>query len=178
MLNHFRLMAKYNRRLNQQVYACCRNLSHEALHQDRGAFFGSIIATLNHILVGDVIWLQRFRQQSEAYSSLAILDEIDTPHALNHVLYSDFDTLEDTRMRLDGAIIGWLNDEVASDDLERDLHYANTKGVVSERNFAELVSHFFNHQTHHRGQVSTLLSQDGLDIGVTDFLIDIPDSLA
>jgi uncharacterized damage-inducible protein DinB len=49
-----------------------------------------------------------------------------------------------------------------------------TRGIASEKNFAELLSHFFNHQTHHRGQVSTLLSQLGADVGITDFLVDIP----
>ncbi|MAC46924.1 MAG: hypothetical protein CMI12_08730 [Oceanospirillum sp.] len=55
------------------------------------------------------------------------------------------------------------------------MSYSNTQGIVSQRNFAELVSHLFNHQTHHRGQVSTLLSQNGIDIGITDFLMEIPD---
>ena len=51
-----------------------------------------------------------------------------------------------------------------------DLSYKNMSGVDSSRNFGELILHFFNHQTHHRGQVSTLLSQHGIDIGVTDLL--------
>ena len=69
----------------------------------------------------------------------------------------------------------WLSIEVVEDDFDRDLTYTNSKGVVSSRNFSELVSHLFNHQTHHRGQVSALLYQKGADIGVTDFLMDIPD---
>ncbi len=46
---------------------------------------------------------------------------------------------------------------------------------AAARNFFSLVMHFFNHQAHHRGQVTTLLSQTGIDIGVTDLLALIPD---
>ena len=63
-------------------------------------------------------------------------------------------------------------------DFSRNLDYSNTKGVKSTRNFGELVSHLFNHQTHHRGQVSTLLNQMGHDIGTTDYLFDIPEMSA
>jgi uncharacterized damage-inducible protein DinB len=177
LCKHYCLMAQYNRRLNQQVYACCEGLSHEELHRDRKAFFGSLIGTLNHILVGDIIWLQRLRQHSDAYKSLALLDEMDQPYALNHILYSEFACLVEARVALDDAILLWLENDVSAQDLDRDLHYSNSKDIVSERNFGELLAHFFNHQTHHRGQISTLLSQLGLDIGPTDFLIDIPDAL-
>ncbi len=64
---------------------------------------------------------------------------------------------------------------LAETDLDHPLHYANMKGATTARNFFSLVMHFFNHQTHHRGQVTTLLSQTGIDIGVTDLLALIPD---
>ncbi|WP_296062630.1 DinB family protein [uncultured Amphritea sp.] len=70
-----------------------------------------------------------------------------------------------------------MSEEVTADDFNRTLVYANSKGVVSKRDFGELVCHFFNHQTHHRGQASALLSQHGIDVGIRDLLIDIPDHL-
>ena len=76
---------------------------------------------------------------------------------------------------IDFALINWVTNDIDVTDFERNLVYSNTKGVKSSRNFGELVGHLFN---HHRGQVSTLLNQMGHDIGVTDYLFDIPDSLA
>ena len=61
-------------------------------------------------------------------------------------------------------------------DFEEDFLYRNTQGLEFQNNFGEVVEHLFNHQTHHRGQVSTLLNQLGKDIGITDFIVDIPDS--
>jgi len=61
-------------------------------------------------------------------------------------------------------------------DFEEDFLYRNTQGLEFQNNFGEVVAHLFNHQTHHRGQVSTLLNQLGKDIGITGFLVDIPDS--
>ncbi|MCV6609435.1 MAG: hypothetical protein OIF55_01560 [Amphritea sp.] len=91
------------------------------------------------------------------------------------MIYPDLASLQIARNTTDQAIERWLTSEVEEPDFARSLKYANTKGIISERNFGELVAHLFNHQTHHRGQASTLLSQAGTDIGVTDFLIDIPD---
>lgn len=176
ILDHYRLMAKYNCRLNCQVYDMASRLSKDELNLDRKAFFKSITGTLNHIVVGDILWLNRFRTHSDHYRTLDGLDQFHLPDSLNQVLYPDFSELKSVRDRLDGIIIKWLDDEVSLSDMEIDLVYKNTRGITSRRNFAELLGHFFNHQTHHRGQVSTLLFQEGLDIGVTDFLVDIPDT--
>jgi uncharacterized damage-inducible protein DinB len=76
---------------------------------------------------------------------------------------------------VDEIIEKWLESDTEYSHFQQDLTYQNSRGVVSVRNFAELVAHLFNHQTHHRGQVSALLFQLGVDVGVTDFLMDIPD---
>lgn len=75
---HFQLMAQYNQRMNHQVYQAATQLSAEQLNQDQGAFFGSISGVLNHILVGDLIWLSRFAQHQVSYQSLK-----DFPSCLN-----------------------------------------------------------------------------------------------
>ncbi len=172
---HFQLMAQYNQRMNKQVYQAAAQLSAELFNQDQGAFFGSISGVLNHILVGDLIWLARFAHHQQSYQTLQNLSQLPKPKGLDHVLFSDLSLLTQAREEVDGAIIRWLDQETAPDHFYKDLSYSNTKGIVSQRNFAELVSHLFNHQTHHRGQVSTLLSQNGIDIGITDFLMEIPD---
>ena len=172
---HFILMATYNSRMNKQLFQATTQLSESELREDRGAFFGSIIGTLNHILVGDLIWLSRFATHSQGYQSLTGLKALHQPSKLDDMIYPDLASLQIARTTTDQAIERWLTSEVEEPDFARTLKYANTKGIVSERNFGELVAHLFNHQTHHRGQASTLLSQAGTDVGVTDFLIDIPD---
>lgn len=175
-LEHFKFMAKYNKRMNLQVYKAAEQLTNEQLHEDRRAFFGSVLGTLNHVIVGDLIWLERFRFHSDNYNSLADLQKYDTPRALSHILYTDYRTLEEARAGIDELILKWIDTELTESDLKRDFHYSNAHDVKSVRNFSEVLSHFFNHQTHHRGQVSTLLHQFDCDVGVTDYLIDIPDT--
>ncbi|WP_084005383.1 DinB family protein [Gilvimarinus polysaccharolyticus] len=172
--HHIRLMAGYNQRLNHQVFSAAARLDADALAADTGAFFGSIMGTLNHMVVTDLLWLARFAQHASSYKSLQALSELPTPERLDQQLYPTFAALGAARGLIDSVIIEWSVDELQSSDLQRSLTYHNSQGEASERDFGELVMHLFNHQTHHRGQASTLLNQRGLDIGVTDFLIDIP----
>ncbi|MDO3381442.1 DinB family protein [Gilvimarinus algae] len=173
-LTHCRLLALYNLRMNRQVYGAAAGLDEATLAEPAGAFFGSILGTLNHILVGDLLWLNRFAAHSPAYTSLMPLAELPRPTRLDELLYDRFGALSSARALVDEAIVHWSADELAAADLDRPLAYHNSKGEPATRDFGELLMHFFNHQTHHRGQVSTLLNQRGVDIGVTDFLIDIP----
>ncbi|BBB30770.1 DinB family protein [Neptunomonas japonica] len=175
--HHFQLMAIYNRRLNKQIYQASTNLSSAELEEDVGAFFKSILGALNHIVVGDLLWLSRFATHSSRYQSLACLATHPKPSSLDEQLYDNLDAYWLVRKDIDDRVHEWLSSEVLETDFERLLTYSNSKGIVSKRNFSELVSHLFNHQTHHRGQVSALLYQKGVDIGVTDFLIDIPDAV-
>ena len=172
---HYRLMAVYNRRMNQQVFQAAALLSAEQLNQDVGTYFSSVLGTLNHILVGDLLWLARFSDHSDQYVTLDKLKQFPFPTALNQLLYDDLSSLFETRKAVDEIIEQWLESDTEYSHFQQDLTYQNSRGVVSVRNFAELVAHLFNHQTHHRGQASALLFQLGVDVGVTDFLMDIPD---
>lgn len=100
------------------------------------------------------------------------------PTSLNSTVFSSLSSLIEAREKIDLLICNWLENETKENDFNKLLAYSNTKGVISECDFGELVSHLFNHQTHHRGQLSTLLNQINSDIGVTDFLCEIPDSKA
>ena len=96
------------------------------------------------------------------------------PAALSQVLYRDLSALFDVRKQLDATIVAWAG-ELTLADLDHVLEYRNTKGDPKRKLFGSLVLHLFNHQTHHRGQATTLLSQAGLDVGVTDLLALIPE---
>lgn len=172
---HFELLATYNEWMNVRLYEASEKLPASELLIDRGAFFKSILGTLNHIVVGDTVWLQRFAEHSSCKFTLKFLTEKPRPSDLNGFMFSDIKQLYKHRQQLDKIIINWIAN-LNEQDLYCTLNYKNMKGISFSRQYSNLILHFFNHQTHHRGQVTTLLSQAGQDIGVTDLLALIPDS--
>ncbi len=173
-LGHLRLLAEYNGWMNRKMVATVRRLTPAELALDRGAFFGSILGTLNHLVIGDTIWLKRFAEHPARFVALEPLRTLPAPTALDERRFEALEPHAKHRQMLDTAIVGWTA-ALRDADLDHDLRYANTKGVVSTRSFYALAVHFFNHQTHHRGQATALLNQAGADIGVTDLLALIPD---
>ncbi|MES9900601.1 MAG: DinB family protein [Sedimenticola sp.] len=138
-------------------------------------FFKSVIGTLNHILVGDIIWLKRFSSHSSSQYLLSYFSILDWPESLNSVLFTEFTNLRNEREIIDGIIIRWIN-SLSECDIDSSLSYYDMKGVQFNKPFSSLISHLFLHQVHHRGQVTTLLSQLGVDFGDTD-LIEIIDEI-
>ncbi|PSB02070.1 DinB family protein [Merismopedia glauca] len=173
LLPQIQLLSQYNRWMNQKVYQAASGLNEDVLIADKGAFFGSMLGTLNHILVADIIWLKRFSTHPTHHPILDSIRQTPQPKALNQILYSHFYELTNARHDLDELIILWCQ-ELAETDLDVKLTYQSMKGETGIREFGSLVLHFFNHQSHHRGQVTTLLSQAGVDVGVTDLLVIIP----
>lgn len=161
---HARTMARYNRWMNDKLYAVANKLTDAERKQARGAFFGSIHRTLNHILVGDRVWLGRF-------SNTPLQDGEMGPggiHALDQELYADFEELRRERAKTDAEIDAFAA-SLTEQTMAGELRYLR-RGVMNELPLWHVVAHFFNHQTHHRGQVTTLLMQAGQDPGVTDLL--------
>ena len=173
-INSLQLLATYNKVMNVQIYEATSRLSFEELSFDRQAFFGSILGTLNHLVVGDTIWLKRFAQQEPHHLYLQAIAQLEMPTALNQILFADLSLLSERRKMLDEAIILWMG-HLHDYDLDGSLSYTNTKGVHATKAVSEVLLHFFNHQTHHRGQLSTLLFQAGVDVGTTDLITFIPD---
>ena len=166
-LRHVRLMADYNRWINRRLYAAAAALPADALAQDRGAFFGSVLGTLNHLAVTDSIWLLRFDAPGHWDRLREAIDWLPRPRTLRDTLATDLGALRALRERLDDLIVAW-SDELIFNDLDRVLVYRNMAGEPQQRQVGPLLSHVFNHQTHHRGQATTLLFQAGVDPGVTD----------
>lgn len=173
MMDNYRFLARYNRWFNQRLYAACDTLDDAARQHDDGAFFGSIHRTLNHLMVADQIWLRRLTQccadRGMACTVLTAAMDLPSPFTLDMVLYDDWAVLKARRDQLDAAIEAWLA-EAPADLPQWTLRYANTQGVQREHPVWQALTHVFNHQTHHRGQVTTLLSQRGVDVGVTDLI--------
>jgi uncharacterized damage-inducible protein DinB len=170
---NYRFLAQYNRWFNLRLYAACDGLSDAARQQDSGAFFGSIHRTLNHLIVADQIWLRRFVDCGTARGIAwpVLTDAIRMPahHPLGQPLHADWPALCAHREVLDTAIEAWLADAPV-DMAGWTMAYANTQGTPRQHPLWQALTHFFNHQTHHRGQVTTLLSQQGVDVGVTDLI--------
>ena len=168
-IEHIALMATYNQWMNRKVYDAAGTLTHAQLTLDRQAFFGSILGTLNHLMLGDTVWLKRFAEHPANFAALAPLNSIATPGNLKQLAFANLAELSAHRAWLDQLIIDWVK-SLHESHLDQRLRYHNMRGVAAEKPFFGLLVHFFNHQTHHRGQVTTLLSQAGVDVGVTDLL--------
>lgn len=148
MTDGFRMLARYNRIANERLYACCAELEDGAYRGERRVSFGSIHALLNHMLLGDRIWMKRFAGEGAK-----------TP-ALDTLLFDDFADLRRAREEEDGKIEAFF-EAVEEDFLERLFAYTNNQGKPYRERAATAALHFFNHQTHHRGQVHALLSEAG-----------------
>ena len=147
--------ARYNRLANQHLYEACACLSDEERRRDLGAFFKSVHGTLNHLVLGDRIWMTRFEGGEHPSTDLGA------------VLFEAFDALRAARVDMDRRIEAFFAD-LPPDFLERSLRYVNNSGFDTTDPASVIVPHFFNHQTHHRAQVHTLLSQLGQDAPVLD----------
>jgi uncharacterized damage-inducible protein DinB len=155
-VEYCQLLARYNRWMNERLYAAAARLDAVELARDRGAFFGSIDRTLNHILWGDRIWLGRFTGRPF------------TSPAFGADMFTDFAELSREREVTDTAILDWAG-ALAPAWLASTLEYrAASDGKLRQLPAWIAATHLFNHATHHRGQVTTLLKQAGSDPGVTD----------
>ncbi len=169
------LMAEYNQLINQRMIKAAEQLSNDSLIKDKGAFFKSVIGTFNHIMVGDILWLKRFCTHPRNFVTLKPLETIDKPKKLTSILFKDFPAFSNEREKLDNIILAWCN-ELKEDDLNTPLQYVNYRGDAHRKRLADLMLHLFLHQTHHRGQITTLLSQENIDFGETDLPEIIPDA--
>ena len=142
----YRTFAAYNAWCNERLYEAVAQVSNTDYRADRGAFFKSLHGTLNHLLVGDRIWMQRFTGQGEA------------PLTLDAILDDDFAQLRAARRVEDERISRYIA-SLNETDLARTIRYRTmSKPNYIEQPLAPALDHFFNHQTHHRGQAHALLS--------------------
>jgi uncharacterized damage-inducible protein DinB len=147
--------ARYNRLANETLYEACADLSDEERRRDLGAFFRSVHGTLNHLVLGDRIWMTRFD------------GGVHPSTGLDAILFEAFEALRVARAEMDRRIEVFFTD-LPVDFLGRTFRYVNNAGIESADPASVIVPHFFNHQTHHRAQVHTLLSQLGRDPPVLD----------
>jgi uncharacterized damage-inducible protein DinB len=161
-----RLMAEYNAEMNRRLYAAAAQLSDDERRADRGAFWKSIHGTLVHILWGDSQWMSRFDGWVKP----------DVPIKQSAAMIDDFATLQQRRVKADADIINWANrvdDKWLAEDL---VWFSGAAQREMRGKKGPLVVHFFNHQTHHRGQAHALLTARGQDTGDTDLFLVVPEA--
>jgi uncharacterized damage-inducible protein DinB len=146
---HFDQLAAYNRWANRRVYDDAATLPDEVRKQGSGLFFGSVHGTLNHLLVADYIWMRRFTGDGPV------------PERLNQTLYEDFTELRAAREREDERILGFVTG-LTTDGYDRLIEYQNSSGKTFQQAVGPALTHFFNHQAHHRGQVHAGLTIAGI----------------
>ena len=165
----FRQLALYNRWMNDKLYEAAVGLDESDRRRDLGAFFGSVHLTLTHLLICDRAWLARLSANREEYTFCDASGARIAVLSLSHDVYPDFAQLAAERRATDERIVAWV-DGLRASDLEATVAYKDTKGNPYEHAMWWGLIHMFNHQTHHRGQVTTLLKQLGVDPGVTDLI--------
>jgi uncharacterized damage-inducible protein DinB len=172
---YFSHLATYNQWMNGKLYEAAADLSEEELHRNRGAFFGSVFGTLNHIAIADILWFKRISSHLPGLASLADVDQLPQPMFPSTPLCGSLAALAVLRTTLDEAIIAFCA-EAGPSLLDETLEWTSRNGVKSRKRLGDVLLHVFNHQTHHRGQVTTLFSQMGIDAGDTDLILLLPDA--
>jgi uncharacterized damage-inducible protein DinB len=158
-----RTMARYNQWQNRSLYQAADRLEADERLKDRGAFFSSIHGTLSHLLWGDQQWMSRFAP--------ALADKPPTLVRESPGNYPDWDDLKARRTAFDQTILNWA-DDMPPDWLDGDLlWYSGALKANASKPKWITVAHFFNHQTHHRGQVHAMLTAAGAKPDDTDLFI-------
>jgi uncharacterized damage-inducible protein DinB len=158
MKQHFLMFAHYNAWANGKLYDAVATLPAEVLHRDMGAFFGSLSATLNHVLTVDRLWLARLTGEGEA------------PDTLDQVAHEEFEELRAARDHEDARLVAFV-ERLAERDLDEMFRYRGVRTtLVVEQTIAEALAHVFNHQTHHRGETRCLLTQLQVKVEAFDLM--------
>jgi uncharacterized damage-inducible protein DinB len=146
---HFQMFAAYNSWANQRVYDAAAELDDDELNRDTGAFFRSMTGTLNHLLAADRIWMKRFTGEGDA------------PASLDEILFDELPPLRAAREAEDRRIVKWVGG-LGEEALSGRFTYMTVSDMrtISQR-LAPSLAHFFNHQTHHRGQAHMILTSLG-----------------
>jgi uncharacterized damage-inducible protein DinB len=154
--NNYELMAEYNKWMDTNIYGVCLEIPDESRKKDLGAFFKSIHSTLNHIYLGDLAWIERLR------------DNKFTPRQIGKDRFDNFGELQTAQEKMDSEILVWAQ-SLTPEVLDQPFDYvSNVEKFSKKLPTWVLATHMFNHQTHHRGQVTTLIKQLGYEPGITD----------
>jgi len=159
-----RTMAAYNAEMNRRLYTAAERISDSARREPRGAFWGSLHGTLCHLLWGDLMWMSRFDDW----------DKPDVSQKQSATLIEDFDALRRARVDTDAKMSAWAGRVTAAWLAEEQVWFSASIQRELRQPRSLLVTHLFNHQTHHRGQAHALITACGEQTGDTDLFLVVP----
>ncbi|MCG9582198.1 DinB family protein [Vibrio tubiashii] len=172
--SNFRMLALYNQRMNQQLLSVCEQLSSQQLNQETHSFFPSVMAHWNHILFGDLIMLQRLVTNQIHRLTPQQVNALPIAKAVDDTFVTSIEELKALRSLVDQIYID-MTKNFTVETCAKTVVYITTEGGEMKRNVGEFCQHIFNHQTHHRGQLTAILAQLGCDFGCTDLPIIVPE---
>lgn len=158
MRRHFQMLAYYNQWANERLYDVVAGLGEDDYRRDLGLFFRSLHGTLNHLLVADRVWMKRFTGEG------------DHPKALDAIICHQFADLRYERIQEDRRICDWI-DNLDAEAIAGRFSYSKISDMrtISQR-LSPALAHFFNHQTHHRGQAHAALTRLGCEVPSLDLM--------
>jgi uncharacterized damage-inducible protein DinB len=161
------MMSLYNQRINTKLMDCCLALSDDTLVKETHSFFPNIISYWNHILFGDLILLGRLASNEIAMLNPQDFDKFPCPKSPTDVYHTQLSDIAVLRQQVDELIIQYC-ENLTEEDCKKDITYTTTEGDSITKAVNDVTQHLFNHQTHHRGQLTCVLSQFGVDYGCMD----------
>lgn len=167
LVKNFVMLAHYNQRINQQLIEVCYALPEHYLNKDTQSFFPNIISYWNHILFGDLILLNRIANFSATSLQPSLFTALPKPVSARDIYSDNLSELAQIRESLDQLIVNFCSN-LTEQEVAAILSYTTTEGHKVTKPLSDVIQHLFNHQTHHRGQLTCILSQFGADYGCMD----------
>jgi len=171
------MMAEYNSRMNKQLLVCCQQLPAKDLLKKTHSFFPNIIAYWNHLLFGDLILLGRLAENNISSIALSDFNRLPTPKTPHDIYHESLNDIIILREQVDALISLYCHD-LTDAECEQTISYQTTEDENITKKVADVTQHLFNHQTHHRGQLTCLLSQLDIDYGCMDLPVVVGEGSA
>ncbi len=162
--------------MNAKIYNAILYEVTDDVFENQNDLIDDIIKKLNHLIVVDTLWLQRFTIHPANYTSLASVLSIPTPHDLEQIISSNIQQLSEFRQYLDKMICEWAH-AISRIDLDHQLCYKNTHGIITNHKFFNLIMYFFNYQAFIREKLIILLEQADIVVGETELIVPIPSGI-
>ncbi len=167
LVKSFKMLSLYNQRINMQLIDSCIVLPKNMLEKETHSFFPNIINYWNHILFGDLILLNRLALNEIAQLSSEKMAQFPSPKSPQDIYHNNFSDIAILRKKVDDLIVQYCKN-LTDDDCDKFIRYTTTEGKLITIAVADVTQHIFNHQAHHRGQLTCILSQFGVDYGCMD----------
>jgi uncharacterized damage-inducible protein DinB len=167
LVQNFRMMSLYNQRMNKQLMHCCLSLSSDMLEKETHSFFSNVISYWNHLLFGDLILMGRLAQNEVGKLTPGDFSSFPYPKSPRDIYFDKLTDLIIVREQVDTLLVEYCNN-LTTEESASFITYKTTEGNEVNKAVSDVTQHLFNHQTHHRGQLSCVLSQFGVNYGCMD----------